>query len=97
MHYMLISRMHANLTATELQRLGELAQAFYDNIPPGVTLHGDWGATDRSRTFALLETDDPDLLKRIQAPFRAYVDMELIPVTPLSGWSMGADSRTNLQ
>ncbi|WP_434735729.1 DUF3303 domain-containing protein, partial [Accumulibacter sp.] len=49
--------------------------------------HKDWAANDGSRTFALLETEDPALLEKIQAPFRPYVDMELVPVTPVTGWT----------
>jgi len=83
---MLISRTRPDLSADEYQALGRMAQAFYDRIPDGLKLHGDWAANDRSRTFALLETDNPDLLTLIQEPFRAYVDMELLPVTAISGW-----------
>ena len=50
-------------------------------------MHGDWAANDRSRTFALLETENPALLEKIQAPFRAYVQMEVVPVTPVTGWN----------
>ena len=87
MHFMLISRTRDNLTAAEFQQLGKLAQDFYDNIPVGLTLHGDWAANDRSRTFAILETENPALLEKIQAPFRAYVQMEVVPVTPVTGWN----------
>lgn len=86
MFYMLINCTHAGLSPEAYETLGRLAQNFYDHIPPGLTLHGDWAADDGSRTFTLLETEDPKLLEEIQAPFRPYVDMELIPVTPLSGW-----------
>jgi hypothetical protein len=84
---MLISRTREDLTAEEFQQLGQLARSFYDHIPAGITLHGDWAANDRSRTFALLETADPALLERVQAPFRKYVRMELVPVTPVTGWN----------
>ena len=87
MYYMLISRTRKGLSAEEFQQLGKLAQGFYDRIPAGLTLHGDWTANDRSCTFALLETGDAVLLERIQAPFRKYVDMEVIPVTPANGWN----------
>lgn len=87
MYYMLISRTRKDLSAEEFQELGRLAQGFYDRIPAGLTLHGDWAANDRSRTFALLETGDPSLLERIQAPFRKYVEMEVVPVTPVKGWN----------
>jgi hypothetical protein len=89
MFYMLINRTRPNLTADDYARLGQLAQGFYDHIPAGLKLHGDWAAQDGSRTFALLETEDPALLEQIQAPFRDYVDMELLPVTPVSGWGKG--------
>ena len=89
MFYMLISRTRPNLTAEDYARLGQQAQGFYDNVPTGLKLHGDWAAQDGSRTFSVLETDDPALLEQIQAPFRDYVDMELLPVTPVSGWRKG--------
>ncbi|MBP8901253.1 MAG: DUF3303 family protein [Thiobacillaceae bacterium] len=89
MFYMLISRTRPNLTAEDYTRLGQAAQGFYDNVPAGLKLHGDWAAQDGSRTFSVLETDDPALLEQIQAPFRDYVDMELLPVTPVSGWRKG--------
>lgn len=87
MYFMLISKTREALTAAEFQQLGKLAQGFYDNIPAGLTLHGDWAANDRSRTFALLETENPSLLEQVQAPFRAYVHMEVIPATPVTGWN----------
>lgn len=87
MLYMLISRTRSDLSPDQYQQLGQMAQGFYDRIPVGLKLHGDWAANDRSRTFALLETNDPALLAQIQEPFRAYVDMELVPVTAISGWN----------
>ena len=87
MLYMLINRTRPDLTPGQYQELGRLAQGFYDNIPPGVTLIGDWAANDRSRTFALLETDDPALLEQIQAPFAGLVDIETVAVTAVTGWN----------
>jgi hypothetical protein len=86
MLYMLINRTRTGLTPDQYRRLGELAQAFYDNIPPGLVLIGDWAANDGSRTFALIETDEPALLEQIQAPFAGLVDIETVPVTAVSGW-----------
>jgi hypothetical protein len=88
MFYMLISRTRQNLSPDDYAKLGRLAQAFYENIPAGLALHGDWAAQDGSRTFALLETDNPVFLEQIQSPFRPYVDMDLFPVTAMSGWGM---------
>jgi len=86
MLYMLINRTRRDLSAEQYQELGQKAQAFYDNIPDGVRLVGDWSAEDRSCTFALLEADDASQLEAIQAPFRGFVDIETVPVTAVSGW-----------
>lgn len=86
MMYMLISRSRKDLTPEQYQQLGQLAQGFYDNIPAGVTLHGDWAANDHSCTYALLESDDDQLIDQIQQPFKEYVDIEAVPVTAVTGW-----------
>ena len=89
MHYMLINRTRTDLTPEQYAELGRRAQYFYDNIPQGVRLIGDWAANDHSRTFTLIETDTPALLEDLQAPFRPFVDIETIPVTGVSGWRAG--------
>lgn len=86
MLFMLINKTRTDLSAEEFHKLGELAKAFYANIPDNVTLHADWAALDQSRTFALLEADDQSAVEELQAPFRSYVDIEIIPVRRLSGW-----------
>lgn len=86
MLYMLINRTRKDLTAEQYRQLGELAQGFYDNIPEGLILHGDWAANDQSCTFALMETEDPGLLDHIRQPFQGFVDIEVIPVTAVTGW-----------
>jgi len=86
MHYILINRTRTDLTPEQYAELGRRAQGFYDNIPQGVRLIGDWAANDHSRTFALLETDDPELLRQIQAPFAGLVDIEVVEVTQVQGW-----------
>ena len=86
MLFMLINRTRTNLSAEEFQELGELAKAFYANIPDGVTLHTDWAALDQSRTFALMEADEQSAIEEIQAPFRSFVDIEIVPVREISGW-----------
>jgi hypothetical protein len=83
---MLINRTRADLSPDQYQELGRLAQGFYDHMPPGVKLLGDWAATDRSRTFTLLEVDDPSLLAQIEAPFRPYVDIETSEVAAVTAW-----------
>jgi hypothetical protein len=83
---MLINKTRTNLTSDEYQQLAKLANGFYDNIPDGLTLHGDWAANDQSRTFALIESEDPQLIDQIRQPFRNFVDIEVIPVTAVTGW-----------
>lgn len=89
MLYILINRTRRDLSSEEYEQLGRLAQDFYDQVPSGVKLHGDWAAKDQSRTFTLIETEDPSLLERIQAPFRPFVDIETFEVTPISSWRAG--------
>ena len=86
MLYLIVNHTRKDLTEEQFAELGQLAQAFYENVPDGMTLRGDWGALDGSGTFSLIETEDRDLLDRVQAPFHDYVEMEVIPVAPLSGW-----------
>lgn len=86
MLYMLINKTRTNLSSDEYQQLAQLANGFYDNIPPGVTLHGDWAANDQSRTFALIESEDPQHIDQIREPFKNFVDIEVIPVTAVTGW-----------
>jgi len=86
MLYMLINKTRKDLSSEQYRALGKLAQDFYDNIPEGLTLHGDWAANDQSCTFALMESDDPQLLEQIQQPFQGFVDIDIIPVTAVSGW-----------
>lgn len=86
MLFMLINETRTDLSTHEFQQLGELAKAFYANIPDGVTLHTDWAALDQSRTFALMEAEDQGAIEKIQAPFRPYVNIEIVPVREISGW-----------
>ena len=89
MLYMLINVTRSGLSAEDYAELGRRANEFYSNVPAGISLLGDWSANDRSRTFALIETDDPSLLEAIQQPFRGYVDIEIIPVSAVDSWRAG--------
>jgi hypothetical protein len=83
---MIVNTTRKDLGPDEYAELGRLAGDFYEKMPSGITLHGDWAATDGSRTFALLEADDLALVEKIQEPFRSYVDMEVVPVERITGW-----------
>lgn len=84
---MLINKTRKDLTSEQYQQLGKLAQNFYDNIPEGVTLLNDWAANDQSCTFALMESENPELIDQIQLPFKGLVDIQVIPVTAVTGWN----------
>ena len=88
MLFMLVSRTRTDLSKKEFAHLADLAKEFYANIPEGVTLHNDWGALDGSKTFALIEADDETVIDKMQAPFRPYVNIEIVPVRSLSGWEI---------
>jgi len=86
MLYLIISRTHAGLDSTDMERLAELAKAFYASIPEGLTLKENWTEDGGGRTVALVETDDASLVEQIQAPFKPYVDMEVMPLVSIPGW-----------
>ncbi len=87
MLFMLINRTRTDLSGEEFQALGELAKDFYANIPDSVRLHADWAALDQSRTFALMEAEEQGVIEEIQRPFRRYVEIEVVPVREISGWT----------
>jgi len=86
MLFMIVNTTRKDLGPEDFAELGRLAGNFYEDMPSGITLHGDWAASDGTRTFALLEADDPALVEKIQEPFRPFVDMELVPVERIRGW-----------
>ena len=86
MLYIIINQTRSGLGPEELGRLGQIASHFYENVPEGIVLHGDWAALDYSRTFALIEAESLELLEEIQAPFRDYVEMTVTPVSAVTGW-----------
>jgi muconolactone delta-isomerase len=83
----LINRTRADLTPEQYGRLAELAKAFYANVPPGVSLRGEWAAADYSRNFSLLEAPDVATVEKMAAPFREFVDVDVVPVNAISGWT----------
>ena len=83
----LINRTRADLTPEQYGRLAELAKAFYANVPPGVSLRGEWAAADYSRNFSLLEAPDVATVERMAAPFREFVDVDIVPVNATTGWT----------
>ena len=83
----LINRTRPDLTPEQYGRLAELAKAFYANVPPGVSLRGEWAAADYSRNFSLLEAPDVATVEAMAAPFRELVEVDIVPVNAITGWS----------
>lgn len=87
MLFLLTNRTRANLSAAQFGELAALAKAFYASIPPGVTIRGEWAATDQSHNYTLLEAPDIDTVRRIQAPFERFTDTVIVPVRAIEGWT----------
>ncbi len=83
----LINRTRGGLTPEQYGQLAERAKAFYANVPAGVTIRGEWAATDYSRNFTLLEAPDVASVEEMAAPFREFVDVDVIPVNEIKGWT----------
>ncbi|NJD31196.1 MAG: hypothetical protein FIB04_04855 [Gammaproteobacteria bacterium] len=83
----LINRTRAGLTPEQYGQLAERAKAFYASVPAGVAIRGEWAAADYSRNFTLLEAPDVTSVEQMAAPFREFVDVEVIPVNEIKGWT----------
>jgi hypothetical protein len=84
----LINRTRAGLTQEQYGQLAERAKAFYASVPPGVTIRGEWAAADYSRNFTLLDAPDTASVERMAGPFREFVDVDVIPVNEIKGWTV---------
>jgi hypothetical protein len=87
MLFLLTNRTRRTLTPEQYGVLAGLAKAFYAGIPEGVAIRGEWAAVDQSCNYTLMEAPDLGTVERLQAPFRPYVDMEIVPVVAFSGWT----------
>lgn len=87
MLFLLTNRTRRTLTPEQYGVLAGLAKAFYAGIPEGVTIRGEWAAVDQSCNYTLMEAPDLGTVERLQAPFRPYVDMEIVPVVSFAGWT----------
>ena len=84
----LINRTRAGLTQQQYAQLAERAKDFYANVPAGVSIRGEWAAADFSRNFTLLEAPDTASVEKMAAPFREFVDVDVIPVNEIKGWTV---------
>jgi hypothetical protein len=87
MLFLLTNRTRRDLTPAQYGELAALAKRFYASVPDGVTIRGEWAATDQSHNYTLLEAPDLATVERMQAPFAAYTDTTIVPVTAISGWT----------
>lgn len=83
----LINRTRTGLTQQQYGLLADRAKAFYANVPPGVRICGEWAAADYSRNFSLLDAPDAATVEAMAAPFREFVDVDVIPVNEIKGWT----------
>lgn len=86
MLFLLTSRTRPGLSQEQYEALAALAREFYANIPAGIKLRGNWVAADGSQSFALLEADDLPTVDALYAPFRPYVDTDIVAVNEIDGW-----------
>jgi hypothetical protein len=87
MLFLLTNRTRTNLTTSQYGELASLAKSFYASIPADVKIRGEWSAVDRSCNYSLLEAPDLESVQRLQAPFEAFTQTVIVPVTAISGWS----------
>ena len=80
MLYLLINETKSGLTGEDYKILGGLMGCFYDDIPPGIRLVGDYATLDKKKNFAILEADSVEKINDLKAPFDKYVNIEVIPV-----------------
>ena len=45
MLFMIVNLTHKDLSQEDMSELGRLAGEFYEKMPSGITLRGDWAAT----------------------------------------------------
>lgn len=86
MLFMITSRTRKDLTPAAYAQLATLARDFYANVPPRISLLGNWGATDGSVSFAVLDAPATADVEALQEPFRPFVDITITPVQKLQGW-----------
>lgn len=87
MLFLLTNRTRPNLTPAQYGELAGLAKKFYASIPDGVTIRGEWAATDQTHNYTLLDAPDIETVQRMQAPFANFTDTVIVPVVSISGWT----------
>lgn len=89
--YLIINRTRPDLSPDDYAELARRAKDFFGAVPDGIALRGNWAEAGGGRTIALIEADDESRVEATQAPFRDYVDMEVIGLIDVEGWRDGAE------
>ena len=89
MLFLLTNRTRPGLTGEQWGALATLAKAFYASIPADVQIRGEWAAVDHSQNYSLIEAPDLATVQRIQSPFEPFTESTIVPVTTITGWTMG--------
>lgn len=76
MLYMVIERFKNH----DPKPIGERFRRSGRMLPEGLTYHASWVDPDGARCFQLMETADPDLLKRWTAHWADLVEFDVVPV-----------------
>ena len=80
MRFLVHSMQVPNLSPEQNARLYQAMNAFYHQIPKGVTLECDYIRADKLGSYSVLDVPDRATLDRILAPFDGLVQAEVVPV-----------------
>ena len=87
MLFILINETRSGLTQEDFKALGGMMSNFYENIPAGIRLVGDYATLDKKKNFAILEAETLDDINALKAPFEKYVNIQVISVEPTEYFS----------
>jgi hypothetical protein len=80
MRFLVHSMQVPNLSPEQNARLYQAMNAFYNEVPKGVTLECDYIRADKLGSYSVLDVPDRATLDRIMAPFDGLVKAEVVPV-----------------
>lgn len=87
MLFLLINETKKELREEDYRILSGIMNDFYNNIPPGIRLVGDYVTLDKKKNFAIIESDSMEKIEELKSPFERYVNIEVIPVEPTEYFS----------
>ena len=87
MLFLLTNRTRPNLSSAQYGEFAVLAKAFYASMPGDVKSAANGPRSTSRATFRLLEAPDVETVRRIQAPFEAFTETQIVPVAEIRGWA----------